>query len=94
MSDYEQLCGALGLLKQAGAKLPWEEINLQMRDIGRRVGIARLGDPIEQTPATGMSDPVHAEIDQLHRQYRDLCLQAGLIGRGQLFNKDDCVPLV
>lgn len=94
MSNYNQLCGALGVLKQANANLDWAAINEQMRDIGRRVGIAEFGDPIAQTPATGISDPVHAEVNQLHRKYRDMCLQAGLIGRGQLFDMHDCVPLV
>lgn len=94
MNNYEQLCGALGVLKQAEANLEWAEINDQMREVAHRFGVAQFGDPIAGTPATGLSDPVYEEIEQLHRRYRDMCLEAGLIDRGQLFDKYDCVPLV
>lgn len=94
MSTYDQLCGALGILKQNDVELDWTAINEQMRDIGCRVGIARFGDQIANTPATGFSDPVYAEIQAMHRQYRDMCLERGLIERGYLFNDRDCVPLV
>lgn len=94
MSTYDQLCGALGMLKTNGVELPWEEINEQMRGIGRRVGIAKFGDPIANTPATGFTDQVHEEVRVLHRQYRDMCLARGLIERGYLFDDRDCVPLV
>ena len=94
MSTYDQLCGALGMLKQNDVELDWTAIYEQMRDIGRRVGIAHFGDPIANTPATGFADPVHADVRTLHRKYRDMCLERGLIERGYLFNQYDCVPLV
>jgi hypothetical protein len=94
MSTYDQLCGALGMLKQNGVKLDWAAINEQMRDIGRRVGIARFGDPISNTTATGFTDPVHDEVQTMHRKYRDMCLERGLIERGYLFDDRDCVPIV
>src|SRR3990167_7901978 len=86
MSTYDQLCGALGMLKQNDVELDYPAINEQMRDIGRRVGVARFGDPIASTPATGFSDQVYAEVQALHRQYRDMCLERGLIERGYLFD--------
>jgi hypothetical protein len=51
--DYEQLCGAIGLLKTGGIELDWPTLNDQMRELGRRVGIAQYGDPIAKTPPTG-----------------------------------------
>src|SRR3546814_8163785 len=92
MSDYHQLCGALGLLKTHDEPLDWTAINEQMRDLGRRVGIAEFGDPHTGQPATGFADPVHQEIRELHRLYRDKCLGRGLINVGYLFNSHDCVP--
>src|SRR3546814_4899999 len=53
-----------------------------MRDLGRRVGIAEFGDPHTGQPATGFADPVHQEIRELHRLYRDKCLGRGLINVG------------
>jgi len=94
MSTYDQLCGALGMLKQNGAELDWPATNEQMRDIGRRAGIARFGDPIANTPATGFTDPVYKEMHALHRKYRDMCLERGLVDRGYLFDERDCVPLI
>lgn len=94
MSTYGQLCGALGMLKQNGVELDWPALNEQMRDIGRRVGIARFGDPVANTTANGFSALVHDEVRALHRKYRDMCLERGLIERGYLFNDRDCVPLV
>jgi hypothetical protein len=94
MSTYDQLCGALGVLKQNDVELDWAAINGQMRDIGLRVGIARFGDPIANTPPTGFTDPAHGEVQALHRKYRNMCLERGLIQRGYLFNGRDCVPLV
>lgn len=94
MNDFNQLCGALSALKSAGADLPWVEISEQMRDMGRRLGIAQIGDTLTESPPTGSNDPVHAEISTMLRTYRTMCRKLGLIGRGELFNDDDCVPLI
>lgn len=76
---YQQLCGALGALKTAGADLDWTAINEELKSI------ARLGkNPLEMNTAA----------EPLLRRYRDMCLEMGLIKRGELFNLDDCVPLV
>lgn len=87
--SYEQLCGALGLLKQDDAELDWLAINDQIRDIARRLGIALYGSPGSEFVCTNINDPVFAEIETLHRQYRDMCLSRGLIRRGELFNRHD-----
>ena len=94
MNKYYQLCGALGVLKQNdGVDLDWVEIKEQMRDLGRRVGIAHFGDPIANTVATGFTDPVHEEVRAIHRKYRDMCLELGLIQRGYLFDDHDAAAL-
>jgi len=82
MDTYQQLCGALGVLKTNGAELEWVGIDKKMRDLGRRVGTATW------------SDPVHDEIRAEYRKYRDICLKKNLIKNGQLFNLNDCVPLI
>lgn len=89
MDTYSQLCGALSVLKLHGADLPWTELYERMRDIGRRIGIAQFGDPLAGTPPTGATDPVHQEINDLHRTYRDMCLDRGLIRPGELFDLND-----
>jgi len=76
---YNQLAGALGLLKENGYDLPWAEINETLQRIAAEQG------PFEcDTP----------EVIQMHRYYRDLCIKTGSIGIGELFNEKDCVPLV
>ena len=76
---YQQLCGALGALKTANVELDWTAINEELK------AIARLGkNPLEMNSAA----------EPLLRRYRDMCLEMGLIQRGELFNLDDCVPLV
>lgn len=94
MSTYDQLCGALGMLKRNNVELDYPAINEHMRGLGRRAGVARFGDQIAKTPPTGFADPVFAEIQAMHRQYRDMCLEHSLIERGYLFDDRDCVPLV
>lgn len=91
--NYMQLAGALGLLKLNDVDLDWTSLEVQMRDLGRRLGVAEYGDPSTGTPPTGFTDPVHAEIDAMHRTYRDMCLKLGLIRIGELFDAHDCIPL-
>lgn len=91
MFDYDQLCGALGMLKTAGVDLDWPTINDQMREIGLRVGIAEFGDPHADTRPP--LPPLGISLHDLHRKYRDECLVRGLIRRGELFNDDDCMGL-
>jgi hypothetical protein len=74
--NYEQLCGALGVLKSAGVDLPWVEINDQLRAVAR-LNIAER----------------EAAAESLLRQYRNMCLERGLIRSGELFNISDCVSL-
>lgn len=88
-TNYDQLCGALGVLKANGATLPWEEIDATMRDIGRRLGIA-----MDAEEGKGIFDPVHDEIAVLHRKYRKMCMDAGFIRKGELFDEHDCIPLI
>jgi hypothetical protein len=33
-------------------------------------------------------------VRKMHRKYRDMALECGIIGRGELFCENDCVPLV
>ena len=79
--SYHQLCGALGMLKTNGVELPWEEINEQMKEI------ARLNTAESSLAMNTAAQP-------LLRRYRDMCLERGLIRRGELFDLNDCVPLV
>ena len=79
--SYQQLCGALGMLKTNGVELDWEIINEQLKEI------ARLNTAESSLAMNTAAQP-------LLRQYRDMCLERGLIRRGELFNLDDCVPLV
>lgn len=74
---YQQLCGALGMLKTAGQQLPWGELNSTLRNL-----------------AVMPTYEMEAAAEPLLRQYRDICLSLGLIGRGELFSADDCVPLI
>ena len=90
---YEQLAGALGALKQDGADLDWPALNEQMRDLGRRLGIATYGDPHTGAPPQHDAD-LQAEIATLHRQYRDMCLARGIVRVGELFDDRDFWPLV
>lgn len=76
---YDQLCGALGLLKQNGADLPWKGLNDTLRSVAREHG-----------PYNCDTD----EIIALHRQYRKECINLGLIRIGELFRLDDARPLI
>lgn len=76
---YNQLAGALGLLKSNGVELPWGEINETLRKVAAENGPDKC-------------DTV--EVKNMHRQYRDKCLDLGLVQRGELFNDHDCVPLI
>ena len=81
MSSYDQLCGALGVLKSAGVEMDWSAINEQLKSI------ARLN-----TSESAMA--MNQAAQPLLRQYRDMCLELGLIRQGQLFDRHDCRPLV
>lgn len=74
--NYEQLCGALGVLKSAGVDLPWVEINDQL------ISISRLS-----------TTEMEMAAEPMLRQYRNMCLERGLMRRGELFNISDCVSL-
>ena len=78
--NYEQLCGALGLLKQSGAEMEWGTVDDMLRHFAARLG---AGD-----------GSVHDEIDVALRAHRDECLRLGLIRRGELFGRDDMIPIV
>lgn len=76
---YEQLCGALGVLKSSGENLPWVEINETLRKIAADNG------------------PFDCDIDEvkaMHRQYRDRCLRLKLLNPGELFDLNDCIPII
>ena len=94
--DYDQLCGAVGVLAEAeySERLPagllnWETVMSEMRDLGARLGVACAGDPIKGTPPTGADDPVHAEISAKLRQYRDMCIDYELIQEHHKFDRQD-----
>ena len=91
---YNQLCGALGMLKTDGADLDWQALNAKMIDIGRRYGISQFGNPHGDNAPTGESDSVHDEIEEMHKRYRAMCISRGLIRPGYLFAEYDIVPLV
>lgn len=93
-TDYNQLCGAIGMLKTDGADLDWPSLHTKMMDIGRRYGISQFGNPHDGSAPTGHVDPVHDEIEVMHRTYRQMCISRGLIRPGYLFSDYDCVPLV
>lgn len=76
---YDQLAGALGVLKQNDVDLPWGEINEKLRKIAAEHG-----------PENCDTD----EVREMHREYRDKCLEMGFIRRGELFNHHDIVPLI
>lgn len=79
--DYNQLCGALGLLASHGVELDRPAITANLRAIAIRLGNAyERGD---------IHDPVYVELRQMHRHYRDRCLQLGLIRSGYLFDLHD-----
>lgn len=79
--DYEQLCGALGLLASHGAELDRPAITANLRAIACRLGNAH--------ESGNMHDPVYVELRQMHRHYRDRCLALGLIRPGYLFDQHD-----
>lgn len=69
------------MLKTNDVDLPWSEINEQLKEI------ARLNTA--ESPLA-----MNAAALPLHRKYRDMCLDRGILRRGELFNTYDCVPLV
>ena len=77
---FHQFVGAVGCLVNADALSSDEmtEIKSQMRAIA-----AKFVDGYRLDADTG------AELDGLHRMYRERCIDLGLIAPGQLFNKDD-----
>jgi len=79
--NYDQLCGALGMLKTNGVELDWNSINQTMREI------AALNTADSALAMNTAAEP-------LHRKYRDMCLERGLIQRGYMFDAHDCVPLI
>jgi hypothetical protein len=85
--DYDQLCGALGLLKQNGVDLPWEGLNTTLKDIGRGLGQYRDTD-------IALFNATNERARTMLKVFRMMCLQKKLIGVGELFNEYDCVPLV
>lgn len=74
--QWNQLAGALGVLKTNGHALPWAEIDQQLRTL------AAAGAESDKT------------VRELHRKYRDMCLERHLIEPGYLFNEHDCIPLI
>jgi hypothetical protein len=76
---YNQLAMALGLLKSNNVDLPWAEINEKLRRIAAENG-----------PDNCDTD----EVIQMHRKYRDMCLELRLIQIGELFDDRDAIPLV
>jgi len=76
---YNQLSGALGVLKNAGIDLPYSTLNERLQQIAADHG-----------PEGCDTD----EVRTLHRQYRDIALHHGLIQRGELFTIHDCTPLI
>ena len=75
---WDQLAGALGMLKSNGVDLPWSELNMKLRQIAAEHG------PNCDTD----------EVKLMYRQYRDMCLDLGLIRQGENFDWRDAVPLV
>lgn len=76
---FNQLAGALGMLKQHGEQLDWASLDATMRRVAAEHGPAHCDTE---------------EIKAMHRTYRDLCLSHGLINRGELFDDRDAVPLI
>jgi hypothetical protein len=75
--SYQQLCGALGMLKSDGAALDWKKLDSDLR------AMARLPEY-----------EMNAAASPVLRTYRTMAIQRRLIGRGQLFDLHDCVPLI
>ncbi len=78
-NEYSQLCGAIGCLKNAGVELPYADIKETMKDLGRTF----YNEDMSICPLT------LSLVRDLHKFYRGLCLQKGLIQIGYLFGKDD-----
>jgi hypothetical protein len=94
--DYDQLCGAVGVLAEAEdtGKMPagllnWGTLMDELRDLGGRLSVSFVGDPIKGTPPTGEDDPVHAEISAKLRQYRNMCIDHELIAEHHKFDRQD-----
>jgi len=75
---YNQLAGALGVLRSNDVDLPYTDLNEQLRIIARDNG-----------PENCDTD----EVRVMHRKYRDMCIDLGLINRGEIFSFRDVVPL-
>ena len=75
---YNQLAGALGVLKQNGTDLPWSELDEKLKKIAAENGPDQCDTE---------------EVREMHKKFRDQCLSLGLINAGELFDIRDSIPL-
>lgn len=77
-NNYEQLCGALGVLKSAGADLRWHDLLDELRQLA-----AAGDDPLK----------LHESAAPMLQKYRDMCVDRGLIRAGDSFTTSDAESL-